>query len=159
MAVYMLGRNEAEEVVQEVFLRLWDKADQFNGDRGLFRPWFMTIARNHILTQLRLRGHERQVAVTYDVERALAFQPDPAVDIEGAAAIRERRGEVLRALRQLPEEQRIVLVMAYFGGLSQSGISRELNLPLGTVKKRTRLGLRKLRALLDEGIESSVHES
>lgn len=148
MAVYMLGRAEAEEIVQDVFLRLWDRAGQFDVRRGRFRSWFMAIARNHILTQLRLRGHERQIAVARDVQEVLARQPDPDIDLEEDTSLRERRSEIVCALQQLPDEQRRVLVMAYFGGLSQASIARELGLPLGTVKKRTRLGLRKLRALL-----------
>jgi RNA polymerase sigma-70 factor (ECF subfamily) len=150
MAIVMLGRSEAEEAVQEVFLRLWARAGQYDSKRGLFRPWFMTLARNHILNLLRARGPERRTTMVDDIEQLLAGQPDPAVDLEASTADGERQREMLQALRALPEEQRRVLIMAYFGGLSQSVIARQLSLPLGTVKKRTRLGLRKLRAILEE---------
>ena len=150
MARVMLGRAEADEATQEVFMRLWDRASTFDPSRGEFRPWFTAIARNYIIGVLRSKGIERQIAVVGDIERVLAREPDPAVDIETATIAREQGDEMLTALRTIPEAQRRVLVMAYFGGLSQSQIAQELNLPLGTVKKRTRLGLRKLRRLIDE---------
>ena len=153
MGVAMLGQTEAEEVVQDVFLRYWRRAGQYDSSRGPFRPWFTTLARNHILNLLRTRGLERRIAVANDVERILAAQIDTGVDLERSAADRERQSEIRAALGALPAEQRRVLLLAYFGGLTQSQIADELNLPLGTVKKRTQLGLRKLRAMF--GIRSA----
>jgi RNA polymerase sigma-70 factor (ECF subfamily) len=153
LAAHMLGAGEAEEIVQRVFLRLWDKAAQFDATRGAFGPWFMTIARHDVLDELRRRGARRQLMAAVDVEQTLATLPDSEAAIEEQVWRRERDEALRRALRALPDEQRQVIVLAYFGGLSQSAIAGHLTLPLGTVKKRTRLGLQKLRlALTREGL-------
>jgi RNA polymerase sigma-70 factor (ECF subfamily) len=92
---------------------------------------------------------EERLLVAGDVEQLLAETSDPVADVEDAVARRERGTNVLRALRSLPPDQRRVLVLAYFGGgLTQRSIAEYLGWPLGTVKKRTSLGLQKLRALL-----------
>ncbi len=154
LAAHLLGRAEAEEAVQEIFLRLWNKAAHFDHARGAFSAWFMTIARHYVLDQLRVRSLQQRLIVAEQVDQLLANAADPRVDVEHAAYLRERGDALLRALQQLPSEQRRVLALAYFGGLSQSEIARHLNLPLGTVKKRTQLGLQKLRALLaDQGLQ------
>ena len=148
LAAHMLGRAQAEEVVQEVFLRLWHKAGQFDAGRSSFGAWFMAVARHHVLDELRRHGHQQRLQGVAAVERALAEAADPAVDVEEAAFLREQGSALLRALNDLPAEQRRVLVLAYFGGLSQSAMAEQLGWPLGTVKKRVRLGLQKLRAAL-----------
>lgn len=158
MAVYMLGHLEAEETTQEVFLRLWSKAEQFDPQSGSFRAWFMAIARHHIFRQLRQRSRLQQLDASDHVDQILATLPDPNTNLEEDMWLREQGDEVLQALAELPNEQRRVLVLAYFGGLSQSTIARYLQLPLGTVKKRTRLGLRKLRAALVGSTPSSRTE-
>lgn len=148
MAVHMLGKAEAEEMVQEVFLRLWHRADQFDAARGSFKSWFMSVARHRILDELRRRGQQHQLIVTEAVDYLLANTTDPRVDVEQEVGRRETGEAVLRALKTLPPEQRRALVLAYFGGLSQSSIAQRLGWPLGTVKKRMRLGLQKLRLAL-----------
>jgi RNA polymerase sigma-70 factor, ECF subfamily len=148
MAAHLLGAAEAEEIVQDVFLRLWRHVDQFDESRGRFAPWFMTIARHETLAQLRRHTRERRLALIEDVDRLLAAAPDPTIDVEEEAWRRERGDVVLRALQDLPTEQRRVLVLAYFGEMSQSTIAHALGWPLGTVKKRVRLGLQKLRQAL-----------
>lgn len=148
MAVYMLGKVEAEEMVQEIFLRLWYRADQFDAERGLFRSWFMAVARHCIVDELRQRSQEEQRLVRAEnVEQLLAGARDPMVDVEQEVDLREDSTTVLRALQALPSEQRRALVLVYFGGLSQSSIAQRLGWPLGTVKKRIRLGMQKLRAV------------
>lgn len=152
LAAHMLGRSEAEEIVQATFLRLWNKAEQFDAARGAFGAWFMTIARHHALDELRRRGQRQRLVAAEGIDRVLTEVTDPAPDVEEQAWLRERGDAVLRALNDLPDEQRRVLVLAYFGGLSQAAIAECLGLPLGTVKKRIRLGLQKLRAaLLQQG--------
>ncbi|MGD9893786.1 MAG: sigma-70 family RNA polymerase sigma factor [Dehalococcoidia bacterium] len=148
LAAHLLGRMEAEDVVQEMFLRLWDKAGQFDPQRGRFRVWFLAIVRHHVVEESRRRGRRHQFAASEEVDRLLVAAVDPDGDIEELAMRRERRTAVLDALKDLPDEQRRVLVLAYFGGLSQSAIARSLSWPLGTVKKRTRLAMQKLRASL-----------
>jgi RNA polymerase sigma-70 factor, ECF subfamily len=148
LAAQMLGAADAEEALQAVFLRLWQSAGKFDPARGSFGGWFMAVARHLVLDELRRRGQRQRLAAVGEVERLLGEAADPAVDVEEQVSLREQGDAVLRALRRLPEEQRRVLVLAYFGDLSQSAIARQLGLPLGTVKKRIRLGLRKLHAAL-----------
>jgi RNA polymerase sigma-70 factor, ECF subfamily len=147
-AAHMLGTADADEIVQEVFLRFWNRAGQFDPLRGSFRGWFMAIARHQILNELRRRGQEQRRLAADAIDRVLAEATDPAVDVEEVAWLHERQDSVLRALGDLPEEQRRALILAYFGGLSHSAIAQLLELPLGTVKKRIQLGMRKLRAAL-----------
>ncbi len=148
LAAHLLGHAEAEEVVQEVFLRLWHKAGQFDPARGFFNTWFMAIARHHVLDELRQRSQQQRLVAAEEIDQLLAEAADPAANVEEQAWLRERGNTILDALQSLPAEQRRVLVLAYFGGLSQSAIARHLGWPLGTVKKRVRLGLQKLRASL-----------
>lgn len=148
MMVHMVGRAEAEEIVQEVFLRLWNRADQFDASRGSFKSWFMAVARYRALDELRRRSRQQQMIVAEEVDQLLANAADPMVDVEKEVGRRQDGEAVLQALKTLPAEQRRALVLAYFGGLSQSSIAQRLDWPLGTVKKRVRLGLKKLRAAL-----------
>ncbi|MGH2350361.1 MAG: RNA polymerase sigma factor [Chloroflexota bacterium] len=148
MAAHMLGASEAEEAVQEVFLRLWNRAQQFDPSRGPFGAWFMAVARHHVLDEVRRRGQQQRILAAETIDRLLASAVDPQVNVEEEAWRHERGAVLRRALQALPDEQRRVLVLAYFGGLSQAAIAERLGCPLGTVKKRIRLGLQKLRAAL-----------
>jgi RNA polymerase sigma-70 factor (ECF subfamily) len=145
-AVHAVGRNDAEEIVQDVFFRLWQRAGQFDSARGSFAAWFMTIARHRICDELKRR--RRAVAVAEVIDDVLESAPDPGPDLDERATLAERRNAVLAAVKQLPEEQRQALLLAYFGDLSQSAIAEALGVPLGTVKKRLRLAVEKLRASL-----------
>src|SRR5919109_2206519 len=147
LAVTILDRAEAEEIVQEVFLRLWRKADQFQPERGPFGAWFMTIARHHLWDVLRRLHREPSLAAEV-IDQLLMESSISAANVEEEAWSQEVGQAVLDALQGLPATQRHVLVLAYFGGLSQSSIARHLGWPLGTVKKRIRLGLQKLRNAL-----------
>lgn len=148
MAGHMLGVHEAEEAAQEIFMRLWHKASQYDVARGPFSHWFMSIARNHILDKLRARGERFRIVAAEEIDLLLADAVDPQVDIV-EQVWQNQRGDVLSsALQRIPPEQRRVIVLAYFGGMSQSEIATHLEIPLGTVKKRIRLGLQKLRAAL-----------
>jgi RNA polymerase sigma-70 factor (ECF subfamily) len=145
---HVLGPGRAEDACQEVFLLLWQHAGRFDPARASFASWFTSITRNHLGHELRhLRVRRRRdagFAISELLETAAAPDPDPAE----AACRREDARALARALRALPEEQRRVLVLAYFAGLSQSQIARSLRLPAGTVKKRVSLAMRKLRAAL-----------
>ena len=150
-SAHVLGTGRAEDAMQEIFLRLWQHAGQFDGDRGSFVTWFTAIARHHLVHVLRQDGMRRRLAVTAEIacvlEHASAAAPGP----DETVGQREDGAALARALRLLPEEQRQALVLAYFGGLSQSQIAAQLALPLGTVKKRIRLGMSKLRSALVPG--------
>jgi RNA polymerase sigma-70 factor (ECF subfamily) len=148
-AAHALGRGPAEEVAQDVFVRIWQRAAQFDETRGSVAGWIMAIARHRIVDEIRHRGRSHDTLATIDA--LLAGAEDPDADVEEATWLHDRRRGLLDAVRELPEEQRRVLVLAYFGGLTQSEIAQKLGCPLGTVKKRTRLGLQKLRASLTDG--------
>jgi RNA polymerase sigma-70 factor (ECF subfamily) len=143
--VHMLGAGRAEDAVQEIFLRLWQASAQFDPARGRFATWFYAIARHHLMHELRKAGMRRRLEVAAEIAEVLAA---PATDPAEVAGARDAATSLARALARLPEEQRQVLAMAYFGGLSQSQIATHLAVPLGTVKKRVRLGMGKLRVAL-----------
>jgi RNA polymerase sigma-70 factor (ECF subfamily) len=160
-AAHSLGGGLAEEVVQDVFVRVWQRAPQFDSQRGSAGAWIMAIARHRIVDEVRRR--RRQHAAVEAIDEVLAGKEDRDADVEGAAWAHEERTQIVEAIGELPEEQRRVIVLAYFGGLTQSEIAQELGCPLGTVKKRTRLALQKLRASfadrpLVEVLEGGVSE-
>jgi RNA polymerase sigma-70 factor, ECF subfamily len=156
LAARALGAAEAEEIVQEVFLRLWQRAAQFDPTRSAFGAWFMAIARHRVFDELRRRGQAQRLAVGGDVERLLARAPDPAVDPDIQVWRQDEAHAVRLALAALPDDQRRVLVLGYFAGFTQSAMADLLGWPLGTVKKRVRLGLQKLRRALAPLNESAV---
>ena len=143
--VHMLGAGRAEDAVQEIFLRLWQASAQFDPARGRFVTWFYAIARHHLMHEVRKAGMRRRLEVAAEIAEVFGA---PAADPEEVAGVRDDAASLARALLRIPGEQRQVLAMAYFGGLSQSQIATHLAVPLGTVKKRVRLGMGKLRAAL-----------
>lgn len=147
LAVHLLGSADAEDGVQEIFLRLWRKAHLFDESRGSFKSWFMTLARNHIKDELRRRHQDVQHRALTNIDDLFNSVADPTMDVAQTVWDLERQTTILQGLQRLPPEQRRPIVLAYFGGLSQSSIASHLGWPLGTVKKRIRLGLQKLRAL------------
>jgi RNA polymerase sigma-70 factor, ECF subfamily len=147
-AVHALGSQHADDAVQEVFLRLWRNAAQFDPARGRLSAWLFAIARHQIVRDLAARGRDRRVAAADAIDVALAREPDPGATVDEDVSSRERARAVLAALRGIPSEQRRVLVLAYFTGATQAEMASTLGIPLGTVKKRVRLGLQKLRAAL-----------
>jgi RNA polymerase sigma-70 factor (ECF subfamily) len=156
LAAHLLSAGEAEDIVQDVFFRLWHKADQFDPARGRFASWFMAITRHHLMDALRKRSQQQRMVAAEEIDQLLVTTADPTVDVENASYLLERGRDILYALKRLPPEQRRVLVLAYFGGLSQSAIAEQLDWPLGTVKKRIRLGLHKLRLYLSEHQPASI---
>lgn len=146
-AAHLLDPNEAEEVVQDVFLRLWNKAGQFDSAKGVFGAWLMQIARNRVMDALSKRNKQYRQEVLDEVDELLAQIPDES-NIEQMSWERQQQHALQLALAQLPEDQRRAIVLAYFGGMSHTEISNSLALPLGTVKKRIALGVSKLRKAL-----------
>ena len=156
MAIQMVGQEEAGEAAQEIFMRLWRKADQFDAARGSFRSWFLMVARNYLRDQLRFLYINNQQAHLPEWQQLLEQLVDPGANVAETAASHEQRRLIAEAIDTLPDEQRQVILMAYFGGYTQSVIARTLDWPLGTVKKRVRLGLQKLRKtmiLREEGMD------
>ena len=120
MATHLLGAGEAEEVVQETFLRLWRSAAQFDETRGRFAPWLLAIARHEVLAPTAPAYQEQRLALAEDIDRLIATAPDPTIAVEEQVWRRERGDLILQALNELPPEQRRVLVLAFFGELSQT---------------------------------------
>jgi RNA polymerase sigma-70 factor (ECF subfamily) len=140
-------REVAEELTQEVFLRVWRRAGTFSAGRAV-APWLFGIAHNIAVDDLR-RQRARPQPVYEDPERPILTtiaDDGPAVEEEAWHA--EQRRAIFRALDQLPPDQRQVLELAYYGGLTQREIADRTGSPLGTIKTRARLGLLKLRDLL-----------
>jgi RNA polymerase sigma-70 factor, ECF subfamily len=143
------NREEAEDVLQEVFLQVWRRAADFDENRGRPFTWLVTLTRSRGIDRLRSLAARERVAV------AGAREPSEMVSDAVTDAFRsEQRGLVTSALSQLPEEQKRPLMLAYFDGLTQSEIAIRLEAPLGTVKTRMRTGMIKLRELL-----ASQHQS
>jgi len=137
------NREEAEDVLQELFLQVWHRAGDYDPNRGRPFTWLVTLARSRAIDRLRSVASRERVAT--ESAREVVEEVSDAV----ADAVRsEQRGIVTSALSQLPEEQQKALVLAYFDGLTQSEIADRLGAPLGTVKTRMRAGMMKLREVL-----------
>ncbi len=149
MALRMLKHRElAEEVVQEVFWRVWRRSASFDIERGRVAPWLFGIAHNLCIDELR-RMRARPTQVYEDIDHPVIQQlADDQIDVPEAAWAFEQRRVIRDALEHLPDTQREAVELAYFGGLSHQEIATKLNRPLGTIKTRVRLGLQKLGALL-----------
>ncbi len=147
LALRMLGDREvAEDAVQEIFWRVWRRLGSFDRSRA-FAPWLFGIAHNYCIDELR-RRKVRPQSVYEDDENPILSEIADEADVGESALLAEQGRLVRSALEQLPEEQRQTLLLAYFGGLTQQEIAAKLGNPLGTVKTRMRLGLQKLRAVL-----------
>jgi RNA polymerase sigma-70 factor (ECF subfamily) len=142
------SRADAEEVLQESFLDVWRRARDFDPARGGLETWVTTIARTRAIDRLRSMGTATRVAEGASHEPPPVSAAPPAPD--EASALGQNRKRVLAALKQLPAEQREVVELAYFEGLSQREIAERTGDPLGTVKTRARLALEKLGDLLRE---------
>ncbi len=155
LAYRTLGdRGQAEDVVQDAFLSLWRRAETFDSERGHVKSWLMTIVRNASID--RRRGRFRHEANEQNIDdHAYRLKTDDVwSDVE-----RNLTGEHVRsALEDLPDAQREVIQLAYFSGLTQSEIAARTGLPLGTIKSRARLGLRKLHDVLQPVYESTEHQ-
>jgi RNA polymerase sigma factor (sigma-70 family) len=140
----------AEEVVQEVFLSMWRTADRFDPGRGSARAWLMSMVHNRAVDAVRREEVFRRRSEE-SAAAELVVLDDPADAVVEVVDLPEERRAVRAALDELPDEQRQVIELMYFDGLSQSKIAKRLSLPLGTVKSRTLLAMRRLRGLLGGG--------
>jgi len=138
----------AEDLSQEVFLRLWRRPDLYDQTRGRFLTWLLSIARNRAIDERRSRGRRFRFESPPSSTAEEMLEAAPTSDERDVAVVSEERVVVQRALAALPPEQRLAIQLAYFGGYTQQEIARGLHQPLGTVKTRIRLGLQKLRLLL-----------
>jgi RNA polymerase sigma-70 factor (ECF subfamily) len=149
LAYRMTGtRNVAEDVVQEAFLSLWRSGARYDRARGSVRTWVLGIVHNRAIDALRRSMvHDRRRASDEGIEER--FEARERTDVE--AARREEAGTVRGALSSLPADQSQVIELAYFGGFTHTEIADMLEAPVGTVKGRMRLGLKKMKAQLGEG--------
>ncbi len=139
------NRESAEEVTLDVYTQVWRQAHTYDHTRGAPGAWLMTLARTRAIDRFRAGAVERGRIESLDAAQFFASDNEtPEQDVQG----QERRRYVQQALATLTEEQRQAIALAYFYGMSQSEIADELQLPLGTVKTRIRLGMVKLREAL-----------
>jgi RNA polymerase sigma-70 factor (ECF subfamily) len=142
----------AEDVTQDVFLRVWRRPDHFDLSRGKFVTWLLSVARNRSIDQRRsqsrrMRHESPPAAEEEDLLPSEDARDDPAL----ATVLSEERAAVRQALEVLPPEQKLAIQLAYFGGMTQQEIANTLGQPLGTVKTRMRLGMQKMRNALNQG--------
>jgi len=143
-------RAAAEEVTQEAFISVWRSGARFDAARGSVRSWLLSVVRNRAIDFLRSRAGKAP-KLSFDDDSVLEQRPAKE-RTEEEALRRETAGELRGAIGKLPGEQSKVIELAYFGGFSHSEIAQILNLPMGTVKGRMRLGLEKIRGELAEGL-------
>jgi RNA polymerase sigma-70 factor (ECF subfamily) len=134
---------EAEDLVQDVMVSVWSKASAYSEDRGSVSAWIFAIARNARIDRLRRRSSQPHE----DIDEIELKSEEPSS--EGLVIGAQVSEQVSIAIRDLPPEQRTVIELAYLDNLPQSEIGRRLNVPLGTIKSRTRLAFAKLREKLE----------
>lgn len=145
LAYRMLGDAAgAEEVVQDAFMRVWRRAGSFDQERGGARAWLLTIVHHCAIDHTRRRATRQTGELDFDALEPVLEAPDIWIDVLDGL----RAESVRTALAGLPEEQRRAIELAYFDGLTQGEIAAQTGAPLGTVKSRMRLGLRKLHDFL-----------
>jgi RNA polymerase sigma-70 factor (ECF subfamily) len=137
------NRSEAEEVLQEVFVQVWTRADTYNVELGAPVAWLVRIARNRAIDQIRSNSVRARTAEATPL-------PPPVETPEARAVMSEQQRAIARALDTLPVEQRELIEHAYFQGLTQSELAERFHLPLGTVKTRVRTGMMTLRRELQQ---------
>jgi RNA polymerase sigma-70 factor (ECF subfamily) len=139
------GQRAAEEVTQDVFVSFWRSAGRYDTDRGALNTWLFAIARNRSVDWLR---REARHAGGLQIDDAQVQDLEAAERTEQLVADRERSTRVRQLLTGLPHEQRRVIELTYFRELTHSEIATADNIPLGTVKGRQRLGLKRLHRTL-----------
>ena len=140
--------EDAEEVLLDVYMKAWKYAARYSEKRGSVQAWLMIMARNAAIDRIRQKRAQ---------PKTLAFEPEATPEPESTEASpeeqtaeRERRRKVQIVLRELPPEQREVVELAFFGGLTHAELADHLREPLGTIKSRIRMGLIRLRGLIEE---------
>ena len=138
---------EAQDMLQELFLHIWNQAKNFDAGRGNVYSWLVTMTRNRSIDRIRSKSfRERQQESSND--EAMMLIPDGDISPLDSISLTEDRNRIHEALAQIPAEQRDALMLAYFQGYTQSEIAELLETPLGTIKTRMRQGLIKLSSLL-----------
>ncbi len=146
------SEEEAQELLQDVFIQLWDKAWQFDSSRGNFSTWLMTVAHHKAINVLRSRRSKKAaLEVHQDLSEVRELIPETTVELYTPLDEQvelDSRDHVIRLLSNLEENKRELMLMAYYKGYSQRDIAKALKIPLGTVKTRMRQAMMQLRELL-----------
>lgn len=144
------SQEEAEDVLQEVFVQVWNQAKRYDRSRSSVSTWLVLITRSRSIDRLRTKQVVARTAQS-------AYEEDPKLDTspEGMGNVldRERRLRLRDELSKLPDEQRQIIELSFFKGMTQTEISSSTGVPLGTVKTRTLLAMKKLRKALKAEIE------
>jgi RNA polymerase sigma factor (sigma-70 family) len=141
--------NLAEEIVQEAFMALWRNPAAYDDQRGSVKSWLMGMVHHRAVDLVRREESYRRRAEK-TAHQVIDLESDHADDVIEQIGLPEERRRVRAALDELPEAQREILERMYFDGMSQSQIAESTGLPLGTVKSRTLLGMRRLRVSLSQ---------
>jgi RNA polymerase sigma-70 factor (ECF subfamily) len=137
----------AEEITQDVFVRVWERAETYRTEQGRVATWLSSITRNRAIDVFRRRRVRRE-NLLISWEEVEGLDPPAPQNVEAEVDLAQRRRLVRWAVAQLPEEQKQALGLAFFQGLSHVEVADALHEPLGTIKTRIRLGMQKLRSLL-----------
>ena len=141
--------TEAEDTLQEIFLRVWDKAESYNESLGSPIVWMTRIARNLAIDKLRSKlGQARKIEEDIDLHAELSSEEQTSSP-EHFAVLSQQQEFVAQAMMSLPKDQRILIEYAYFQGYTQSELAEHFHLPLGTVKTRIRASMAELRRQLE----------
>lgn len=138
--------EESEEVVLDVFAQVWRIAERYDTQKGRVDTWLFTIARSRILDRLR-KLQRTHASTTFSLDTTEIQPKADNIDLFESLFISERRSRIIAAMKKLPDEQRLVIELAYYQGLTQSQIAEVTGVSLGTVKTRIRLGLKKLQSI------------
>ncbi|MBC8160712.1 MAG: sigma-70 family RNA polymerase sigma factor [Roseiflexaceae bacterium] len=144
VALRIVGeRGSAEEITQDVFLRLWQHAERYNAERGSLMAWILTITQRRAIDELRSRRHTSQ-------RREIELPETLPLGGSDHAQNTQLRTDLQQALSALPAAQREAIEGVFFGGLSRQDMAQRMGSPLPTINTRIRLGMEKLRALLGD---------
>ncbi|MCP3956350.1 MAG: sigma-70 family RNA polymerase sigma factor [bacterium] len=141
--------SDAEEILQEVFLQVWNQAGRYDGSRSSVSTWLVLITRSRSIDRLRSRQVKDRTLTALKQEKRDEHTSPVGV---GSVLLDQRRQRLRRVMQALPTEQRQVLELAFFRGMTQSEIAGSTGIPLGTVKTRTLLAMKKLRRSLQPEI-------
>lgn len=142
--------SDAEEILQEVFLQVWNQAERYDRARSSVSTWLVLITRSRSIDRLRSRQVKDRTLTALKHEKNDAHTSPQGM---GSVLLEQRRQRLRREMQELPNEQRQVLDLAFFQGMTQSEIASATGIPLGTVKTRTLLAMKKLRRALQAEIE------
>lgn len=137
--------QDAEEILQEVFLQAWNQASRYQDSRSSVSTWLVMLTRSRSIDRLRSRQSRERTLTSLKEEKPKDYA---SAEAAGNVFEGERRKRLHLEMKELPEEQRLVIELAFYRGLSQSEIANSTGIPLGTVKTRTLLAMKKLRKAL-----------